>query len=121
MVSVDFRKASLYTVIHFIEREYSSSGWKTWRSRFGTPMNTQRQDLDKVCKTYGKTFHFWQIDRGDNLPLGLSQMMMSLARDGQLYDELAHEYMARYRRYYNSKFVRLHPTCKTPPVTRLRT
>jgi hypothetical protein len=50
----------------------------------------QRQDREKVCKTYGKTFHFWQIDRGDNLPLGLPQMMMSLTRDGQLYDELAY-------------------------------
>eukprot|EP00258_Populus_trichocarpa_P024294 XP_024440313.1 LOW QUALITY PROTEIN: oil body-associated protein 1A [Populus trichocarpa] len=56
----------------------------------------QRQDLEKVCKTYGKTFHFWQIDRGDNLPLGLPQMMMSLTRDGQLYDELAHGNQKRY-------------------------
>ena len=56
----------------------------------GVPGPIQRQDLEKVCRTSGKTFHFWQIDRGDNLPLGLSQMMISLARDGQLYDELAH-------------------------------
>ncbi|KAH8489424.1 hypothetical protein Peur_059051 [Populus x canadensis] len=34
--------------------------------------------------------HEYEIDRGDNLPLGLLQMMMSLTRDGQLYDELAY-------------------------------
>ncbi|GLT50748.1 hypothetical protein SLA2020_242110 [Shorea laevis] len=48
----------------------------------------QRQDMEKVCETYGKVFHFWQVDKGDNLPLGLPQLMMALTRDGQLYDEL---------------------------------
>ncbi|CAK7348918.1 unnamed protein product [Dovyalis caffra] len=62
----------------------------------GVPGPIQRQDLEKVCKTYGKTFHFWQTDRGDDLPLGLPQMMMSLTRDGQLYDELAHDVEKRY-------------------------
>ncbi|KAI3975343.1 hypothetical protein MKX01_033583 [Papaver californicum] len=28
----------------------------------GVPGPIQRQDLDKVAKTYGKTIHFWQID-----------------------------------------------------------
>ncbi|GLT90168.1 hypothetical protein SLE2022_081140 [Rubroshorea leprosula] len=45
--------------------------------------------MEKVCKTYGKVFHFWQVDKGDNLPLGLPQLMMAVTRDGQLYDELA--------------------------------
>ncbi|MBA0616256.1 hypothetical protein Godav_016317, partial [Gossypium davidsonii] len=53
------------------------------------PGPIERQDLEKVCKTYGKTIHFWQIDKGDNLPLGLPQLMMTLTRDGQLDDELA--------------------------------
>ncbi|GLT47663.1 hypothetical protein SLA2020_213390 [Shorea laevis] len=44
---------------------------------------------EKVCKTYGKVFHFWPVDKGDNLPLGLPQLMKALTRDGQLYDELA--------------------------------
>ena len=55
----------------------------------GVPAMVQRVDLDKVCKTYGKTFHFWQVDRGDVLPLGLPQIMMALTRDGQLHEELA--------------------------------
>ncbi|CAN1253222.1 Oil body-associated protein 1A [Linum perenne] len=49
----------------------------------------ERQDLEKVAKTYGKTIHFWQVDRGDNLPLGIPQIMFALTREGQLYDELA--------------------------------
>lgn len=55
----------------------------------GVPGPIQRKDLEKVCNTYGKTIHFWQVDRGDNLPLGIPQVMMALTRDGQLYDHLA--------------------------------
>ncbi|CAN1253221.1 Oil body-associated protein 1A [Linum perenne] len=55
----------------------------------GVPGPVERQDLEKVAKTYGKTIHFWQVDRGDNLPLGIPQIMFALTREGQLYDELA--------------------------------
>ncbi|KAK6930647.1 Oil body-associated protein-like [Dillenia turbinata] len=55
----------------------------------GAPGQVQRQDLEKVSKTYGKTIHFWQVDKGDNLPLGLPQVMMALTRDGQLEESLA--------------------------------
>lgn len=55
----------------------------------GVPGAMQRQDLAKVAQTYGKTIHFWQVDRGDNLPLGLPQIMMALTRDGQLYSHLS--------------------------------
>lgn len=55
----------------------------------GVPGPIQRQDMEKVVKTYGKAIHFWQVDRGDSLPLGIPQVMMALTRDGQLYDNLA--------------------------------
>ncbi|GLT47686.1 hypothetical protein SLA2020_213610 [Shorea laevis] len=55
----------------------------------GIPGPIQRQDMETVCKAYDKVFHFWQVDKGNNLPLGLPQLMMALPRDGQLYDELA--------------------------------
>ncbi|XP_059457576.1 oil body-associated protein 1A-like [Corylus avellana] len=54
----------------------------------GVPGPIERQDLEKVAKTYGKVFHFWQVDRGNNLPLGLPQVMMALTRDGQLHEDL---------------------------------
>ncbi|KAM5549261.1 oil body-associated protein 1A-like [Rosa sericea] len=62
----------------------------------GVPGPIQRQDLDKVCKTYGKVFHFWQVDRGDNLPLGVPQVMLALTRDGQLYEDLARNVEKRF-------------------------
>ena len=43
----------------------------------------------QVAKTYGKVFHFWQYDKGDTLPLGLPQLMMSFTDYGQLNPELA--------------------------------
>lgn len=49
----------------------------------GVPGLIERQDLDKLCKTYGKTIHFWQVDRGDSL------IMMALTREGQLKEDLA--------------------------------
>ncbi|KAH7682963.1 Oil body-associated protein-like protein [Dioscorea alata] len=60
------------------------------------PLSVQRMDLEKVVKTYGKTFHFWQVDRGDALPLGLPSIMMALTRDGQLYDHLAKDVENRF-------------------------
>ncbi|GAA0186169.1 hypothetical protein LIER_33457 [Lithospermum erythrorhizon] len=62
----------------------------------GVPGPIQRQDLDKVAKTYGKVFHFWQVDKGDALPLGIPQVMMALTRDGQLYKNLAQDVEKRY-------------------------
>ncbi|XP_024985349.1 oil body-associated protein 1A [Cynara cardunculus var. scolymus] len=62
----------------------------------GVPGPVERTDLEKVAKTYGKTIHFWQVDRGDELPLGLPQVMMALTRDGQLNPTLAKEVETRY-------------------------
>ncbi|XP_009602071.1 oil body-associated protein 1A [Nicotiana tomentosiformis] len=62
----------------------------------GVPGPIQRQDLEKVAKTYGKVIHFWQVDRGDTLPLGIPQVMMALTRDGQLYENLAQDMEKRY-------------------------
>ncbi|KAB2014410.1 hypothetical protein ES319_D09G223200v1 [Gossypium barbadense] len=60
------------------------------------PGPIERHGLDKVCKTYGKTIHFWQVDKGDNLPLGLPQLMMALTRDGQLDEELGRDVEKRF-------------------------
>jgi hypothetical protein len=31
-----------------------------------------------------KTYHFWQVDRGDMLPLGKPELMMSFTKDEQV-------------------------------------
>ncbi|KAG1331573.1 oil body-associated protein 1A-like [Cocos nucifera] len=62
----------------------------------GVPGAVERRDLEKLSKTYGKTIHFWQVDRGDALPLGLPSLMMAFTRDGQLDDKLAQDVENRY-------------------------
>jgi hypothetical protein len=48
------------------------------------------KDLMKVLiGTYGKTWHTWQVDRGDKLPLGIPQLMMAFTKDGQLDPKIA--------------------------------
>lgn len=44
----------------------------------------ETQEMKELIGLYGKTFHFWQVDRGDPLPLGLPQLMMSYTRDEQV-------------------------------------
>ena len=40
-------------------------------------------ELKKLIGTYGKTWHTWQVDRGDQLPLGIPKLMMGFTADGQ--------------------------------------
>ncbi|RDL39566.1 uncharacterized protein BP5553_03906 [Venustampulla echinocandica] len=41
-------------------------------------------EMKEVKGLWGKTYHFWQVDRGDTLPLGKPELMMSATKDGQL-------------------------------------
>jgi len=34
------------------------------------PILAEDLEMKKLINTYGKTFHTWQVDRGDTLPLG---------------------------------------------------
>ncbi|XAR59381.1 hypothetical protein NMG60_11015206 [Bertholletia excelsa] len=69
----------------------------------GVPGPVQRKDLEKICKTYGKTIHFWQVDRADPLPLGLPQIMMAFTREGQLYENLTQDVEKRYGVSYHNE------------------
>ena len=40
--------------------------------------------MKKLVTTYGKTWHTWQVDRGDKIPLGLPKLMMGFTADGQI-------------------------------------
>ena len=40
--------------------------------------------MEDIVGLYGKTYHFWQVDRGDKLPLGEPQLMMSFTKDEQI-------------------------------------
>jgi len=45
--------------------------------------------MERMVHTYGKTFHFWHVDR-DPLPFGIPQLMMTFTEDGQVDDRLVH-------------------------------
>lgn len=36
----------------------------------GVPDTAELLEMKKLVDTYGKTWHTWQVDRGDTLPLG---------------------------------------------------
>ena len=36
----------------------------------GVPNAAEAAEMAKLVDTYGKTWHTWQVDRGDTLPLG---------------------------------------------------
>ncbi|KAI9373492.1 hypothetical protein BJX61DRAFT_502339 [Aspergillus egyptiacus] len=37
----------------------------------------ETSEMRDIIPLYGKTYHFWQIDRGDKLPMGEPQLMLS--------------------------------------------
>ncbi|CAG8604819.1 12090_t:CDS:2, partial [Dentiscutata heterogama] len=45
---------------------------------------TEGKVMEDLINTYGKTWHFWQVDRGDPLPFGPPQLMMAFTGDNQL-------------------------------------
>ncbi|MDO8539548.1 MAG: OBAP family protein [Opitutaceae bacterium] len=49
----------------------------------GTSGAAEQELMKELVSTYGKTWHFWQTDRGDTLPLGLPKLMMGFTADGQ--------------------------------------
>jgi len=44
----------------------------------------ETKEMEEIVGLYGKTFHFWQVDRGDTLPLGAPELMMSFTQDSQV-------------------------------------
>lgn len=52
------------------------------------PDAMEHVEMAKLVNTYGKTWHFWQVDRGDPLPYGEPQLMCSFTKDGMVSAEL---------------------------------
>jgi hypothetical protein len=42
------------------------------------------EEMKEVIGLYGKTYHFWHVDRGDTLPLGKPELMMSFTNAEQV-------------------------------------
>lgn len=56
----------------------------------------ETKEMEQVIGLYGKTYHFWQVDRGDKLPLGGPELMGSFTSKEQLPEGLLAERDARY-------------------------
>ncbi|MBE7375419.1 OBAP family protein [Pseudomonas lopnurensis] len=50
----------------------------------GLPRVAERQLMEQVVSTYGKTWHTWHTDRDKTLPYGIPALMMGFTADGQL-------------------------------------
>ncbi|KAI9646551.1 hypothetical protein NHQ30_004546 [Ciborinia camelliae] len=44
----------------------------------------ETQEMQEIAGLYGKTFHFWQTDRGDELPVGRPVLMGSFTGEEQV-------------------------------------
>lgn len=52
------------------------------------PDAMEKVEMRKLVDTYGKTWHFWQIDRGDPLPYGEPKLMCSMVKDDLVNKDL---------------------------------
>ncbi|CAF2377161.1 unnamed protein product [Rotaria sp. Silwood2] len=91
-----------YIISEKIFNELSSEEKKLWHSHAyevksgalvapGVPDLAEKEVMKELINTYGKTFHTWQIDRGDPIPLGVPQLMMAFLQDGQIHEDLIHQ------------------------------
>ena len=62
----------------------------------GVPQVAEHAVMTDLVNTYGKTWHTWQIDRYQNLPLGIPQLMMGFTRDGQVHQGLLQDRGKRF-------------------------
>jgi len=44
----------------------------------------ETKEMEDTISFYGKTYHFWQVDRGDKVPMGEPQLMTSFTEDSQV-------------------------------------
>jgi len=49
----------------------------------------ETKEMEEVIGLYGKTYHLWQVDRGDVVPMGAPELMISFTGETQLEKGLA--------------------------------
>jgi hypothetical protein len=49
----------------------------------GFPTRIEREAMGKLVSTYGKTWHAWHTDRGNQLPYGIPQLMVGFTAGGK--------------------------------------
>lgn len=62
----------------------------------GVPSTAEKSMMQHLAKTYGKTWHFWEFDRGDKLPLGVPRLMASVTNEKEFDSTLVAELEKKY-------------------------
>lgn len=57
----------------------------------GIPEVAEHALMEKLVRTYGKTWHTWHTDLNKDLPLGVPQLMMGFTADGQVDPKMVSE------------------------------
>jgi hypothetical protein len=80
----------------------------------GIPAIAEHELMEKLIRTYGKTWHTWHTDRHEALPLGVPQLMMGFTAEGQSDPAMVD---ARDRRFdIDSKEKKRHRADIEPPA-----
>ena len=59
----------------------------------------ETSEMEQVIELYGKTYHFWQVDRGDVVPMGHPELMLSFTEDSKVSAEAKSKWEARDRNF----------------------
>jgi len=62
----------------------------------GVPEAAGHAFMKDLVTTYGKTWHTWQIDRDQNFPMGIPQLMMGFTKDGQVNQAMVQDRDRRF-------------------------
>lgn len=63
----------------------------------GIPEVAEREFMEKMAGTYGKTWHTWHTDQQRTLPLGTPRLMMGFTQDGQANERMVTERDERFQ------------------------
>jgi hypothetical protein len=84
----------------------------------GLPEAAETELMEKIVSTYGKTWHTWQVDKGDSLPLGLPKLMMGFTADGQINPALLTERDQQFDVMTSSKRLEREKSIVPAPVAK---
>lgn len=59
----------------------------------------EKSEMYDVIGLYGKTYHFWQVDRGDVVPMGHPELMLSFTQDADVSPDARKKWESRDANY----------------------
>lgn len=59
----------------------------------------EQKEMEDVIGLYGKTYHFWEVDKGDKLPMGQPKLMMSLTAEDAVNEKIKEAWADRDKRF----------------------